>query len=105
MRAGAPWNGVHYRQRCRSRLGALVLLALVAPFASCRMGLARIDVLQCAQPPAHAAAPLVGASSVAHAHNDYEHAHPLADALAHGFRSVEADVLWRNGKIVVSHDG
>ena len=40
--------------------------------------------------------PLQGAEPVplerAHAHNDYEHARPLLDALAHGFCSVEADV-------------
>lgn len=28
----------------------------------------------------------------AHAHNDYEHARPLIDALERGFGSVEADV-------------
>ena len=28
----------------------------------------------------------------AHAHNDYEHARPLLDALDHGFCGVEADV-------------
>ena len=36
-----------------------------------------------------AAAP---AGPVAHAHNDYEHARPLHDALARGFGSVEADI-------------
>lgn len=41
----------------------------------------------------------------AHAHNDYEHAHPLWDALAHGFHSVEADLFERDGELVVSHDG
>lgn len=29
----------------------------------------------------------------AHAHNDYEHARPLFDALSHGFCSVEADIF------------
>lgn len=40
----------------------------------------------------------------AHAHNDYEHARPLADALAARFGSVEADVWFRDGGIQVSHD-
>ena len=40
----------------------------------------------------------------AHAHNDYEHARPLYDALDHGFKSVEADVWLIDGELVVSHD-
>lgn len=40
----------------------------------------------------------------AHAHNDYEHARPLFDALAHGFTSVEADVHLVNGELLVAHD-
>jgi hypothetical protein len=43
----------------------------------------------------------------AHAHNDYEHEHPLGDALSHGFGSVEADV-WRlpglGDALYVAHD-
>ncbi|MBL8924041.1 MAG: hypothetical protein JNJ54_34610 [Myxococcaceae bacterium] len=40
-----------------------------------------------------------------HAHNDYEHARPLFDALDQRFESVEADV-WLNGDdIGVSHTG
>jgi glycerophosphoryl diester phosphodiesterase len=42
--------------------------------------------------------------SRAHAHNDYLHARPLADALAHGFRSVEADIWLTNGVLLVAHD-
>lgn len=45
-----------------------------------------------------------GLRHVAHAHNDYEHERPLADALAAGFTSVEADVWWRDDDIQVSHD-
>jgi len=45
------------------------------------------------------------ARPVGHAHNDYDYPHPLADALARGFRSVEADVFWRGGGIIVSRDG
>ena len=40
----------------------------------------------------------------AHAHNDYEHTRPLADALDHGFGSVEADVWLVDGKLLVAHD-
>ncbi len=40
----------------------------------------------------------------AHAHNDYAHSRPLADALAHGFRSVEADIWLTNGALLVAHD-
>jgi hypothetical protein len=39
----------------------------------------------------------------AHAHNDYEHARPLRDALLHGFISVEADVYLVDGELRVSH--
>ena len=40
----------------------------------------------------------------AHAHNDYRHKRPLLDALENGFTSVEADVHWFEGKLVVAHD-
>ncbi|KJY44077.1 hypothetical protein VR41_00175 [Streptomyces sp. NRRL B-1568] len=40
----------------------------------------------------------------AHAHNDYEHPHPLTDALSHGFNSVEADIWLVDGKLLVAHD-
>jgi glycerophosphoryl diester phosphodiesterase len=40
----------------------------------------------------------------AHAHNDYEHARPLNDALDHGFTSVEADVWLKDGELLVAHD-
>lgn len=39
-----------------------------------------------------------------HAHNDYEHGHPLFDALDHGFCSVEADVHLVKGRLLVAHD-
>ena len=41
----------------------------------------------------------------AHAHNDYEHARPLVDALDHGFTSVEADVWLVDGELYLGHDG
>ncbi|MEU5716100.1 phosphatidylinositol-specific phospholipase C/glycerophosphodiester phosphodiesterase family protein [Streptomyces sp. NPDC020403] len=40
----------------------------------------------------------------AHAHNDYLHARPLQDALAHGFTSVEADVFLVDGELLVAHE-
>jgi len=40
----------------------------------------------------------------AHAHNDYEHTHPLFDALDHGFASIEADIHLVNGQLLVAHD-
>lgn len=40
----------------------------------------------------------------AHAHNDYEHARPLLDALDHGFCSVEADIYLIDGQLLVAHD-
>ena len=40
----------------------------------------------------------------AHAHNDYEQARPLIDALEQGFCSVEADVWLVNGQLLVAHD-
>lgn len=39
-----------------------------------------------------------------HAHNDYEHTHPLFDALEQGFCSVEADIHLVDGKLLVAHD-
>lgn len=40
----------------------------------------------------------------AHAHNDYEHARPLYDALDHGFCSVEADIWLTPDGLLVAHD-
>jgi hypothetical protein len=40
----------------------------------------------------------------AHAHNDYEHARPLLDALDQGFCSVEADIHLIQGHLLVGHD-
>lgn len=40
----------------------------------------------------------------AHAHNDYAHARPLADALARGFASVEADIWLVDGQLLVAHE-
>ncbi|HYV46194.1 MAG TPA: hypothetical protein VFA20_15095 [Myxococcaceae bacterium] len=40
----------------------------------------------------------------AHAHNDYEHPHPLQDALDQRFSSVEADVYFDGGSFKVAHN-
>jgi len=42
--------------------------------------------------------------SRAHAHNDYEHARPLSDALDHGFCSVEADIWLVGDELLIGHD-
>jgi hypothetical protein len=39
----------------------------------------------------------------AHAHNDYEHARPLLDALDRGYGSVEVDIYLVNGALLVAH--
>src|SRR5688572_16466467 len=44
------------------------------------------------------------AEPAGHAHNDYEHARPLFDALEHGFTSVEADIWLRDGQLMIGHD-
>ena len=40
----------------------------------------------------------------AHSHNDYEHEHPLFDALACNFKSIEADVYAVGDSLFVSHN-
>src|SRR5437763_16102083 len=49
------------------------------------------------------AGPAVVPLKNAHAHNDYEHPHPLLDALDHGFCSVEADVYLVADELQVGH--
>ena len=39
----------------------------------------------------------------AHSHNDYEQASPLTTAYNEKFGSIEADIFWRNGELLVSH--
>ena len=39
-----------------------------------------------------------------HSHNDYDRDRPLAEALEHGFASIEVDVALRNGVLYVTHD-
>ena len=40
----------------------------------------------------------------AHSHNDYEHEHPLFDALEFNFKSIEADVYSIGDSLFVSHN-
>ncbi|MFM7196054.1 MAG: hypothetical protein ACKOYP_14895 [Bacteroidota bacterium] len=42
--------------------------------------------------------------SIPHSHNDYEHTQPLMEAITAGFRSVEADVHLKYGKLLVGHN-
>ncbi|HIW91820.1 MAG TPA: hypothetical protein H9870_09200 [Candidatus Corynebacterium avicola] len=39
----------------------------------------------------------------AHAHNDYLHPHPLWDALGQGFTSIEADIFYEDGQLLLGH--
>ncbi|PXV69435.1 glycerophosphoryl diester phosphodiesterase [Sinimarinibacterium flocculans] len=80
-----------------------LLVALVLPLTACLGDSeAPVSAPGSATPGAEAsAAPL----DQAHAHNDYEHPRPLADALDHGFMSVEADVWFLGGsELYVAHD-
>ena len=74
-----------------SSIGSLERLAMIA--TACGIGLfvstSRADPI-----------PLINA----HAHNDYEHARPLFDALDRGFCSVEADIYLVDGQLLVAHD-
>jgi len=54
--------------------------------------------------PAETPEPAERAVPHTHAHNDYEHAHPLFDALHEGFVGVEADVYLVGSELRVSHD-
>ena len=70
------------------------LLLLPTLLAACPFALAG------AEPPAPKVQPL----RHAHAHNDYEHARPLLDALDHGFCSVEADIYLTPDGLLVGHE-
>lgn len=66
----------------------------------------KLIALSCFALPANAVEPAASPTPLplAHAHNDYEHARPLLDALDHGFCSVEADIFLRDGQLLVAHD-
>ena len=73
---------------------------MIGRFALCLFGLVLAHaVWATAADEAAAPVPLTNV----HAHNDYEHPHPLFDALACGFCSVEADIHLVDGKLLVSH--
>jgi hypothetical protein len=54
--------------------------------------------------PEQAPAPAERAVPRTHAHNDYEHPHPLFDALHEGFVGVEADVYLVGKELRVAHE-
>ncbi|HET9798390.1 MAG TPA: phosphatidylinositol-specific phospholipase C/glycerophosphodiester phosphodiesterase family protein [Gemmatimonadaceae bacterium] len=67
-----------------------------------KLGTPRVIAIACTlavSMRAHAQSPL----DHAHAHNDYEHARPLLDALDRGYGSVEADVYLVDGALLVAH--
>jgi glycerophosphoryl diester phosphodiesterase len=74
------------------------------PFRIAVLSLALLVATPAAIPPGHAADPSPRPLSRAHAHNDYEHARPLLDALDRGFCSVEADIHLVDGRLLVAHD-
>jgi hypothetical protein len=39
-----------------------------------------------------------------HSHNDYQRKNPLTDAIVLGFKSIEADIHLKDGKLYVAHD-
>lgn len=77
----------------RRRAAIAAVLAVLAVAAAAL-------VVRSAAPAILAPAALVHA----HAHNDYEHARPLLEALDHGFCSIEADVWLVGGRLLVAHD-
>lgn len=81
----------------RTRRAALVVLgaAVAGSFAAPASADARQQ-----DPAGRGRPPLLHA----HAHNDYEHPHPLTGALSHGFNSVEADIWLVDGTLLVAHD-
>ncbi|RZS43751.1 glycerophosphoryl diester phosphodiesterase family protein [Herbihabitans rhizosphaerae] len=79
----------------RSRLLPLLLVALAA-----LVGAASSPAAADRPHSPHRTEPL----AKAHAHNDYEHARPLHDALDHGFTSVEADIFLVDGQLLVAHE-
>ncbi len=73
-------------------------------FQALRDGAAAVALLLLTGVAGAAEAGAVQPLQQAHAHNDYEHARPLLDALARGFCSVEADIWLVNGELLVAHD-
>src|SRR3954447_11770464 len=55
-----------------------------------------IITLACSQPTTYTVAN-------AHSHNDYEQPVPLLTAYKEAFGSIEADIFWHNGELLVAH--
>lgn len=90
----------------RHRRAGLIIAGLVAVLATAFAAPAAASTSAAAAASAAAAGAPCGPVPVsrAHAHNDYEHAHPLTDALDQGFTSVEADVWLVDGQLLMAHD-
>jgi hypothetical protein len=79
------------------------LLLVVTTFACAPEPVCRVGQVPHAE--RLASDPRAGYRIFTHAHNDYEHDRPLLDALDAGFLSVEADIYYGDGALIVSHDG
>lgn len=79
-----------------TRVSAVVAFCIAVCFINLWIGVPLKSLAQ---------APVSGRPShpSAHAHNDYLNERPLLDALANGFRSVEADVFLVKGELWVAH--
>jgi hypothetical protein len=83
-----------------NRIGNSMLHRIPFVLAYCTVLALLAGVGRADRPAADAVVPLANA----HAHNDYAHRRPLADALDHGFCSVEADIFLIDGKLLVAHN-
>jgi len=82
----------------------VVVLLLVVPAVTACAKLPACREGQVATPVRAVRSPIAGQLVHGHAHNDYEHPHPLLDALSQGFYSVEADVYYDGGRFKVAHN-
>lgn len=73
----------------------LVLISVLALYFSC----GQEEILRCDLTTAQIDYPVI-----AHSHNDYERQHPVDDAIRHGFRSIEVDIVYDGTILRVSHD-
>src|SRR5690606_7390192 len=89
-------QGCNLKTETSIRMRPLRQLYVIAAFCAA----ASVATAALAQDEIRLGKPLPGA----HAHNDYEHARPLLDALEHGFCGIEADIHLRNGELLVGHD-
>jgi hypothetical protein len=87
-----------------ARGGAILYIAQRTIHANCepvKPGKTLVIAIACivlVSARAHAQSPL----DHAHAHNDYQHARPLLDALDRGYGSVEADIYLVDGALLVA---